>query len=87
MTGTWRDWRPAIWATFLGVAVALLVSPWVFSGLFFGAAIFLAARVPLMRRRASADQQRDGGGRQRPGDGRQSAAGSRRRAARGQRRR
>jgi hypothetical protein len=52
MTGTWRDFRPAIWATFLGIAVALLVSPWAWSGVFFGAAILLAARVPVLRSRA-----------------------------------
>lgn len=50
MTGTWRDFRPAIWATFLGIAV--VVSPWAWSGVSFGASIFLAARVPVLRRHA-----------------------------------
>jgi hypothetical protein len=54
MTGDWRDWRPAIWLTMLGVAVMLLVSPFWIGALFFGAAIGAAIRIHQRRRRASA---------------------------------
>ena len=52
MTGDWRDWRPAIWLTMLGIAVILLVSPFWIGALFFGAAIGAAIRI-RQRRRAS----------------------------------
>ncbi len=54
MTGDWRDWRPAIWLTMLGIAVMLLVSPFYIGALCFGAAIGAAIRVHQRRRRAAA---------------------------------
>ncbi len=54
MTGDWRDWRPAIWLTMLGIAVVLLVSPFWIGALFFGAAIGAAVRINQRRRRAEA---------------------------------
>ena len=54
MTGDWRDWRPAIWLTMLGIAVMLLVSPFYFGALFIGAAIGAAVRIQQRRRRAGA---------------------------------
>ncbi len=54
MTGDWRDWRPAIWLTMLGIAVILLVSPFWIGALFFGAAIGAAIRIRQRRRRATA---------------------------------
>jgi hypothetical protein len=54
MTGDWRDWRPAIWLTMLGIAVILLVSPFWIGALFFGAAIGAAIRIYQRRRRAAA---------------------------------
>ena len=54
MTGDWRDWRPAIWLTMLGIAVMLLVSPFYIGALFFGAAIGAAIRIHQRRRRAAA---------------------------------
>jgi hypothetical protein len=51
VTGDWRDWRPAIWLTMLGIAVALLVNPWYLSALLFGAAIGAAFRIQQRRRR------------------------------------
>ncbi len=53
MTGDWRDWRPAIWLTMLGIAVILLVSPFYIGALFFGAAIGAAFRIRQRRRRAA----------------------------------
>ena len=53
MTGDWRDWRPAIWLTMLGIAVILLVSPFWIGALFFGAAIGAAIRINQRRRRAA----------------------------------
>jgi hypothetical protein len=50
MSGDWRDFRPAIWLAMLGVAVALLVSPWWFGAVFVGAAIGAAARINQRRR-------------------------------------
>ncbi len=43
--------RPAIWLTMLGIAVMLLVSPFYFGALFFGAAIGAAIRIHQRRRR------------------------------------
>ncbi len=54
MTGDWRDWRPAIWLTMLGIAVILLVSPFWIGALFFGAAIGAAIRIRQRRRRTAA---------------------------------
>jgi hypothetical protein len=49
--GDWRDWRPAIWLTMLGIAVALLVQPAFLSAILFGAAIGAAFRIRQRRRR------------------------------------
>jgi hypothetical protein len=49
--GDWRAYRVSIWMVLVGIAVALLVSPWVISVFFFGGAIGLAARVTQRRRR------------------------------------
>jgi hypothetical protein len=49
--GDWRDWRPAIWLTILGIAVALLVKPAFLSAILFGAAIGAAIRIHQRRRR------------------------------------
>jgi hypothetical protein len=54
VTGDWRDWRPAIWLTMLGIATVLLVSPFWIGALFFGAAIGAAIRINQRRRRAAA---------------------------------
>lgn len=54
MTGDWRDWRPAIWLTMLGIAVMLLFSPFYIGALFFGAAGGAAIRIRQRRRRAAA---------------------------------
>jgi len=53
VTGDWRDWRPAIWLTMIGIAVLLLVSPFWIGALFFGAAIGAAIRINQRRRRAA----------------------------------
>jgi hypothetical protein len=49
--GDWRDWRPAIWLTMLGIAVALLVKPAFLSAILFGAAIGAAIRIRQRQRR------------------------------------
>ena len=49
MRGDWRDYRPAIWLAMLGIAVALLFSPWYFSAIFFGAAVGFAIRIRQRR--------------------------------------
>jgi hypothetical protein len=54
VTGDWRDYRPAIWLTMLGIAVMLLFSPFWLGALFFGAAIGAAVRIRQRRRRAAA---------------------------------
>ena len=59
MTGDWRDWRPAIWLTMLGIAAMLLVSPFCIGALFFGAAIGAAIRINQRRRRAAAIAARE----------------------------
>ena len=63
MTGDWRDWRPVIWLTMLGIAVALLVNPWYFSAIPLGAAIGAAIRIAQRRRRvrAGGDRKTRGG--------------------------
>ena len=50
MKGDWRDYRPAIWLTMFGIAVALLVNPPYLSALLFGAAIGAAIRIRQRRR-------------------------------------
>ena len=75
MRGDWKDWRPAIWLAMLGVAVALLVNPWYFAAIPFGAAIGAAIRIQQRRRRTAAAASRPpkpakpgaGGGRKRRG--------------------
>jgi hypothetical protein len=54
MRGDWRDWRPAIWLTMIGIAVMLLISPFYLGALFIGAAIGAAVRISQRRRRAAA---------------------------------
>jgi hypothetical protein len=54
MRGDWKDWRPAIWLTMLGIAVVLLVQPFWIGALFFGAAIGAAIRIRQRRRVAAA---------------------------------
>jgi hypothetical protein len=54
MTGDWRDYRPAIWLTMLGIAVMLLFSPFYLGAIFIGAAIGVAIRINQRRRRAAA---------------------------------
>ncbi|HUJ34755.1 MAG TPA: hypothetical protein VLW51_06065 [Solirubrobacteraceae bacterium] len=53
MTGDWRDFRPAIWLTMLGIAVMLLFSPFYLGAIFIGAAIGAAIRINHRRRRAA----------------------------------
>jgi hypothetical protein len=50
MTGSWRDYRPAIWLAMLGVAVMLLFSPAYVGALFLGGAIGVAIKVNRGRR-------------------------------------
>jgi hypothetical protein len=54
VTRDWRDFRPAIWLTMLGIAVMLLFSPFYFGAIFIGAAIGAAIRIEQRRRRAAA---------------------------------
>jgi len=54
MTGDWRDWRPAIWLTMLGIAVMLLFRPFYFGAIFIGAALGAAIRINQRRRPAAA---------------------------------
>jgi hypothetical protein len=50
MSGSWRDYRPAIWLAMLGIAVILLVTPGYVGALFLGAAIGVAVKVSRSRR-------------------------------------
>jgi hypothetical protein len=50
MTGDWRDWRPAIWLTMIGIAVMLLLTPFYFGAVFIGAAIGVAIKIGRQRR-------------------------------------
>jgi hypothetical protein len=50
MTGDWRDYRPVIWMTMVGIAVMLLVSPAYIGAIFFGFAIGAAIRINRGRR-------------------------------------
>ena len=52
MTGDWRDWRPAIWLTMLGIAVMLVATPFYLGAIFIGAALGAAFRIHQRRRRA-----------------------------------
>jgi hypothetical protein len=61
MTGDWRDYRPAIWLTMIGVAVMLLVSPPYVGAIFLGFAIGAAIRIRQRRRRAAAAAARGPG--------------------------
>jgi hypothetical protein len=79
VTGDWRDFRPAIWLAMLGVAVALLFSPWYFGAIFLGAAIGAAIRIHQRRRRiAAANAATRGRAETGSRGGRQTAARSRR---------
>jgi hypothetical protein len=51
--GDWRDFRPAIWLAMLGIAVMLVVNPWYYGAVFWGAAIGAAIRIRQRRKRAS----------------------------------
>jgi hypothetical protein len=62
----WRIWRPAIWLAMLGIAVALVINPWYYSAIFFGAAIGAGIRIEQRRRQAvAAEASRAPAGRQR----------------------
>jgi hypothetical protein len=50
MSGSWRDYRPAIWLAMLGAAVLLLFSPAYVGALFLGGAIGVAVKVNRGRR-------------------------------------
>jgi hypothetical protein len=67
MTGDWRDYRPAIWMTMLGVAVALVVNPPYIGAFFLGGAIGAAIRIRNRRRRAVAAAEAAKTGRARRG--------------------
>ena len=73
MTGDWRDYRPAIWLTMIGVAVALVVNPPYIGAFFVGGAIGAAIRIRNRRRRAAAaaaDAAATGRGKRRSKSGR-----------------
>jgi hypothetical protein len=67
MNGDWRVWRPAIWLVMLGIAIALLVSPWYVSAVFFGAAIGSAIRIRQRQRAVAAAGKRQPQRRRRSG--------------------
>ena len=50
MSGSWRDYRPAIWLAMLAIAVMLLVTPAYVGALFLGAAIGVSVKVHRGRR-------------------------------------
>ncbi len=54
MNRDWREFRPAIWAAMLGIALLLLISPPYVGGIFLGAAIGVAIRIEQRRRRRAA---------------------------------
>jgi predicted branched-subunit amino acid permease len=56
VSGDWREFRPAIWLSILGIALVALVSPPYFGAVLIGASIGVAARV--MRRRRQRRQRR-----------------------------
>jgi hypothetical protein len=53
VSGSWREFRPAIWLAMLGIALALLLSPAYFGAVLIGASIGVAARVQVRRHRRS----------------------------------
>lgn len=53
MTGDWRDYRPTIWLTMLGIAVALLLGSALYAAPFLGAAIGVGIRIAQARRRVA----------------------------------
>jgi hypothetical protein len=53
MTGDWRDYRPTIWLTMVGIAVALVLHSALYAAPFLGAAIGVGIRVMQARRRAA----------------------------------
>jgi len=50
MSGSWRDFRPAIWMAMLGVALVLAVNPPYIGAILLGMAIGIALRVQRRRR-------------------------------------
>jgi hypothetical protein len=56
MTGDWRDWRPVIWMTMIGIAVMLLLTPFYFGAIFIGMAVGLAVKIGRTRRRRRLDR-------------------------------
>jgi hypothetical protein len=79
MTGDWRDFRPAIWLAMLGVAVIVLVSPFYYGAVFFGAAIGAAVRIEQRRRRSAATASNKSGDGSNPSTGASRGAGHKRR--------
>lgn len=70
----WREYRPAIWAAMLGIAVIVIVSPHYLGAFLIGGAIGIAIRIRQRQRRrqaqASARSSRppgSGGNRSGPG--------------------
>jgi hypothetical protein len=53
VSGSWREFRPAIWLAMVGIALALLLSPSYFGAVLIGASIGAAARIQVRRRRRS----------------------------------
>jgi hypothetical protein len=51
MTGDWRDWRPVIWLTMIGLAVMVLLNPFYIGAVFIGAAIGVGLKIGRQRRR------------------------------------
>ena len=51
ITGDWKDYRPALWVTGLGVALTLLVSPPFIGAIVIGGGIGLALGTAGRRRR------------------------------------
>jgi hypothetical protein len=58
MRGDWRDFRPAIWAAMLGIALILVLNPPYVGAVFLGAAIGIAIKIERRRRVAASDQPR-----------------------------
>ncbi len=52
VTGDWRDFRPAIWLTMIGLAV-MLVAPFYFGAIFIGMAVGAALKISRRRRQIS----------------------------------
>lgn len=50
----WREYRPAIWAAMLGIAVIVLVSPHYLGAFLIGGAIGIAIRIRQRQRRRQA---------------------------------